>query len=48
MPKTALLPTVTAVRMVWAMTGKFSDDEASSGLERKFCKEFLAKFGGRC
>ena len=29
MAKTALLPTVTAVRMVWAMTGKFSDDEAS-------------------
>ena len=29
MPKTALLPTITAVRMVWAMTGKFSDDEPS-------------------
>jgi hypothetical protein len=29
MPKTALLPTVTAIRMVWAMTGKFSDDQPS-------------------
>ena len=29
MAKTALLPTVTAVRMVWSMTGKFSDDDAS-------------------
>lgn len=29
MSKTALLPPVTAVRMVWAMTGKFSDDEPS-------------------
>jgi hypothetical protein len=28
MAKTALLPTVTAVRMAWAMTGKFSDDES--------------------
>ena len=26
---TALLPTVTATRMVWAMTGKFSNDEPS-------------------
>ena len=26
MSKSALLPTVTAVRMAWAMTGKFSDD----------------------
>ncbi|MFH1940994.1 MAG: hypothetical protein ABIL68_02725 [bacterium] len=29
MAKTALLPTVTAVRMVWAMTGKFSKEEPS-------------------
>lgn len=29
MAKTALLPTVTAVRMVWAMTGRFSNDEPS-------------------
>ncbi len=29
MAKTALLPTVTATRMVWAMTGKFSDDVPS-------------------
>lgn len=32
MPKTELLPTVTAVRMVWAMTGRFSDDEPSRKL----------------
>jgi len=30
MSKTALLPTVTAVRMVWAMTGIFSNDESSN------------------
>lgn len=29
MSKTALLPTVTAVRMVWAMSGKFSNDAPS-------------------
>lgn len=29
MAKTAFLPTVTAVRMVWAITGKFSDDPSS-------------------
>lgn len=29
MSKTTLLPTVTAVRWVWAMTGKFSNDESS-------------------
>ncbi|RMF93024.1 MAG: hypothetical protein D6736_02485 [Nitrospinota bacterium] len=29
MAKTTLLPTVTAVRMVWAMTGRFSNDESS-------------------
>jgi hypothetical protein len=28
--KTELLPPITAVRMVWAMTGKFSDDEPSN------------------
>lgn len=29
MAKTTLLPTATAVRIVWGMTGKFSDDEQS-------------------
>jgi hypothetical protein len=32
MSKSALLPTVTAVRMVWAMTGKFSNDEPSKSM----------------
>ncbi len=32
MSKTALLPTVTAVRMVWAITGKFSDDQSSTAM----------------
>ena len=32
MAKTALLPTVTAVRMTWAMTGRFSDDETSKSM----------------
>ena len=30
MAKTALLPTVTAVRMAWAITGKFSDDRSKT------------------
>jgi hypothetical protein len=29
MAKTTLLPTATAVRMVWALTSRFSDDESS-------------------
>ncbi|MBU1243342.1 hypothetical protein KJ612_09085 [Myxococcota bacterium] len=29
MPKTALLPSVTAIRMVWSMTGLFSNDTTS-------------------
>jgi hypothetical protein len=32
MPKTALLPTVTAVRLVWAITGKFSNDQPSQSM----------------
>ena len=34
MAKTALLPTATAVRMVWAMTGKFSNDEQSKTMSQ--------------
>ncbi|MFH1135275.1 MAG: hypothetical protein V1816_04240 [Pseudomonadota bacterium] len=32
MSPTALLPPLTAVRMVWALTGKFSDDQSSQSL----------------
>jgi len=32
MAKTSLLPPVTAIRMVWAMTGKFSSDQPSQAI----------------
>lgn len=34
MARTALLPTVTAVRMVWSMTGMFSNDESSNTMAK--------------
>lgn len=46
MSKTALLPTGTAVRMVWAMTGKFSNDDSSKDMAR-YIEETLNSIEGK-
>ena len=46
MAKTNLLPTVTAVRMVWAMTGKFSAEESSKSMAT-YVEDLLKKVEDR-